>query len=72
MVTQRKMKLQFSKIMNKTTEIINWAGLSRFLAGDRTAVSKNRIPLKYQPKVDRLIELIEHWQNETESSSNGA
>lgn len=53
--------------MNKPTEIINWAGLSRFLAGDRTAVSKNRIPLKYQTKVDELIELIEQWQNETVS-----
>lgn len=57
--------------MKDPTEIINWAGLSRFLAGDRTAVSKNRIPIKYQQKVDKLIELIEHWQNENESSSNG-
>jgi len=57
--------------MNEPTEIINWAGLSRFLAGDRTAVSKNRIPIKYQPKVNRLIELIKQWQNENEPSSNG-
>lgn len=57
--------------MNESTEIINWAGLSRLLAGDRTAVSKNRIPLKYQPRVDRLIELIKQWQHETENSSNG-
>lgn len=53
--------------MSEPTEIINWAGVSRFLAGDRTAVSKNRIPLKYQQKVDRLIELIEQWQNESVS-----
>lgn len=52
--------------MSNPKEIINWAGLSRFLAGDRTAVSKNRIPLKYQSKVDRLIELIEQWKNETD------
>ena len=57
--------------MENPTEIINWAGLSRFLSGDRSSVSKNRIPLKYQQKVNKLIELIEQWQNKTETSSNG-
>ena len=48
--------------MHDPTDIINWAGVSRFLAGERTAISRNRCPKKYQPKVDKLIELIEQWQ----------
>lgn len=56
--------------MSNPKEIINWAGVSRFLANDRTAVSQNRIPLKYQEKVDRLIELIEKWQNESDLPLN--
>ena len=57
--------------MSDPKDIINWAGISRFLANDRTSVSQNRIPVKYQPKVDRLINLIEQWQNENCESSNG-
>ena len=57
--------------MSDPKDIINWAGISRFLANDRTSVSQNRIPIKYQPKVDRLINLIEQWQNENCESSNG-
>ena len=57
--------------MSDPKDIINWAGISRFLANDRTSVSQNRTPIKYQPKVDRLINLIEQWQNENCESSNG-
>ena len=48
--------------------LINWVGLSRKLAGNDTSISKNRIPKKYQGKVDSLISRIKEWdfqENET-------
>lgn len=44
-------------------KIINWVELSRLLAGNETSISKNRIPKKYQAKVNRLLKLLELWSN---------
>lgn len=52
--------------MNDPKDLINWVELSRYLAGNESSVSRNRCPKKYQPKVKRLIELIEQWQKENE------
>lgn len=41
--------------------LINWVELSRHLAGNETSVSQNRIPKKYQSKVDSLIEHLKSW-----------
>lgn len=43
-------------------DLINWGELSRLLSGSRMNIRKNRIPLKYKPDVDRLVEQIEKWQ----------
>lgn len=56
--------------MNDQKNLINWVELSRYLAGNESSVSRNRCPKKYQPKVNRLIELIEQWQNESLSKHN--
>ena len=45
-------------------KIINWGELSRRLTGDRMYIRKNRIPGKYKPQIDRLIELIRQWEKE--------
>lgn len=46
----------------KMEDIINWIGLSRKLAGNETSISRNRIPKKYKPKVDALIDALKNWE----------
>ena len=43
-------------------DLINWKELSRTLAGNETSITRNRIPKKYQSKVDDLIRVIEGWE----------
>lgn len=43
-------------------DLINWKELSRYLAGNDTSISRNRIPKKYQSKVDSLIETLKDWE----------
>ena len=42
-------------------KMINWGELSRHLSGDRTVVSRNRIPNKHQVASERLKLSIESW-----------
>ena len=44
--------------------LINWKELSRKLSGNQTSVTRNRIPKKYQSKVDSLIECLNVWEKE--------
>lgn len=44
-------------------KLINWSELSRFLTkGDRNGIRANKIPKKYQRKVDELIKFIRDWK----------
>lgn len=43
-------------------DLINWKELSRTLAGNQTSISRNRIPKKYQSKVDDLILHVKAWE----------
>ena len=52
--------------MKEPKDLINWVELSRFLANNETSVSQNRIPKKYQDKVNSLIQSIERWEKENE------
>ena len=42
-------------------DLINWKELSRRLAGNETSITRNRIPKKYQSKVDSLISALKVW-----------
>ena len=44
-------------------DLINWKELSRKLAGNETSISRNRIPKKYQSKVDDLIAHVKSWED---------
>lgn len=44
----------------KSEDLINWAELSRFLAGSRQTVRKNAIPKKHQKFIDKLLNSIEN------------
>ncbi len=44
------------------SNLINWKELSRRLAGNETSITRNRIPKKYQEKVDNFIECVEGWE----------
>jgi hypothetical protein len=39
-------------------ELINWGELSRYLAGSRQTVRKNKIPKIHQPFIDDLIKAM--------------
>jgi uncharacterized coiled-coil protein SlyX len=43
-------------------DLINWKELSRTLAGNQTSISRNRIPKKYQSKVNSLIAKLKEWE----------
>lgn len=46
---------------HKATEMLNWAELSRTLAGDRSSITKERIPQKHIQKIDELRKSIAEW-----------
>lgn len=55
--------------MKNTKDLINWVALSKNLANNETSVSRKRIPMKYQQRVEELIEHIELWKKEEKSYS---
>lgn len=44
--------------------LINWKEVSRQLTGGETNISRNRIPKKYQSKIDALLEKVKEWKDE--------
>lgn len=42
-------------------DLINWKQISIALSGSDNAIRKNKIPKKYQRKIDRLLKLLELW-----------
>lgn len=47
--------------IEKAKQMLNWAELSRSLAYDRSAITKDRIPQKHSEKINELIDLISDW-----------
>jgi hypothetical protein len=45
-------------------ELINWGELSRLIVGERTAIRKNRIPVKHEKSVQKLLDAIQKWDEE--------
>lgn len=45
----------------KAKQIINWSEMSRLLALDRSAITKDRIPQKHSAKLNELIDFIADW-----------
>lgn len=42
-------------------DFVTWAELSRTLAGDRSAITRNRIPEKHKETIEVLINSIAEW-----------
>lgn len=42
-------------------DLINWAEVSRVLAGDRASITRGRIPKKHEKKINRLIQFCTEW-----------
>ena len=42
-------------------DLINWKQLSIKLSGSDNAIRKNKVPNKYQRKVDRLLMFLKLW-----------
>lgn len=51
----------------KAKSMINWAELSRTLAGDRSAITKDRIPQKHSETINELIESVADWLQKTQT-----
>lgn len=45
----------------KAKSMINWAELSRTLAGDRSAITKERIPKTHKETIEALINSVYEW-----------
>ena len=64
--------------MQKTTinmdaeNLINWGELSRLLAGNRSSITKKRIPKKHDKSIERLKQLIKQWDDERRSFYNAS
>ena len=64
--------------MPKTTinmdaeNLINWGELSRLLAGNRSSITKKRIPKKHDKSIERLKQLIKQWDDERRSFYNAS
>ena len=48
--------------MSTPKDLIKWSELSRKLSGSDNSIRPNKVPKKYQKKVDRLIQLLEAWE----------
>ena len=48
--------------MSNSKDLIKWSELSRKLSGSDNSIRPNKIPKKYQRKVDGLIKLLELWE----------
>jgi len=55
---------------HKATEMLNWAELSRMLAGDRSSITKARIPQKHIQKIDELRKSMTVWILENDPQFN--
>ena len=51
----------------KAKSMINWAELSRTLAGDRSAITKDRIPQKHSETINELIDSVADWMQKTQT-----
>ena len=50
-------------------KLINWGELSRSLAGNRSSITRKRVPAIHQEKINKLITLLESWyRNDAKSS----
>ena len=43
-------------------ELIKWSELSRKLSGSDNSIRPNKIPKKYERKVNRLLKILEVWE----------
>jgi len=48
--------------MQDPKDLINWAGISRHLCNDRSAITKKRIPKKHEERIEDLLDFISQWQ----------
>jgi hypothetical protein len=50
--------------------LINWGELSRLLAGNRSSITKKRIPKKHEATIERLKKFIKQWDDERRALSS--
>ena len=50
------------------SNLIKWSELSRKLSGSDNSVRPNKVPTKYQRKVNRLLWLLDLWEQEINMS----
>ena len=55
---------------HKASKMINWAELSRTLAGDRSSITNERIPQKHVAKIHELRKAMTTWILENDPQFN--
>ena len=47
--------------LNKAENIINWGEVSRILAGNRSSITRTRIPEKHKETIETLLNSVAEW-----------
>lgn len=50
-------------------DLIKWSELSRTLSGSDNSIRANKIPKKYEKKVNRLLRILDLWERWTHKSN---
>jgi len=48
--------------INMSKDLIKWSELSRKLSGSDNSIRPNKIPKKYERKVNRLLLILDLWE----------
>jgi len=49
--------------MQRSKNFLNWATISRHLAGSRVSIQKDNVPKIHQHKIKELTDFIDNWKN---------
>lgn len=63
---RRKSTIAEKESTTYAKDVINWSALSEKLAGNRDSIRRNRIPEKYKPTINKLIQFVEWWVDSKE------
>lgn len=47
--------------MINVDKLINWGEVSRMLSGERSSLTRKRIPKKHKKKIDELRKFLKKW-----------
>lgn len=53
----------------KPEQLINFGNISRLLAGNRSSITRDRIPKKHRENINYLLHLVDLWLKENKPAN---